>query len=124
MTTLGYFGFCVCLWLTHALPHRLTSKPCAWIHNPEKFPQLGAPTFYHDCVVLLVDPPVEGGEGVGGGDGDDGDQQAEPWRPHAGGLVGCARKTGAGFEPGIGGWYEAAPGAPAVSPLRIRDGPY
>ena len=44
--------------------------------------------------MVLVHPPVEGGEGVGEGDGDDGGQQAQPWRPHAGGgLVGCARKT-------------------------------
>ena len=84
------------------------------------------PTFYHDCVVLLVDPSIEGGEGVRDGDDDDGGQEAEPWRPHAGGLVGCARKTGqsvaAGLEPGT---VLPIPGAPAVSPLKIRDtGPH
>ena len=34
MKTWAYFGFCVCLRLTHVLPHRLTSKPR--ICNPEK----------------------------------------------------------------------------------------
>ena len=125
MKTWAYFGFCVCLRLTHVLPHRLTSKPHAWICNPEKREVLtsciGWPTFYHDCVVLLVDPPVEGGEGVGDGDGDDGGQQAEPWRPHAGGLVGCARKTGR-FRAGHR-WLVRSqfPGAPAVSPLGLWD---
>ena len=82
------------MWLTHVLPHRLTSKPRFAAREERLHMHWVPPTFYHNCVVLLVDPPVESGEGVRDGDDDDGGQQAEPWRPHAGGLVGCARKTG------------------------------
>ena len=43
MKTLPYLGFCVCLWLTHVLPHRLTSKPRSCIRGirrTEKFPHM------------------------------------------------------------------------------------
>ena len=52
---------------------------------------IGLPTFNDDHVMLLIDFPVELGEGVGGGgDPDDNGQQAHSWPPHPGG---CAWKN-------------------------------